>query len=179
MEEGWRGGQLMPSSLSATALLGMTTTTSLLPSQTVTRKVFVQRDYSHGVGVRFAATFPADLSGRIDDESFNYLISKVNRLFDEAERLSLFSILDSLVGCLTAYLIFLCYDSYYDRCLKRVSRLIEDQNEQVWKPKGLLLTDPKDRGLRCIEITIFEPAIRPNGTAAPSDLSGYQETALE
>ena len=162
--------------------MGMTTTTtatSLLPAHTASRRIYIQRDYSHGLSVRFSSNFPDELNGRIDRDAFDFVISKVNRIFDEAEKVSLFSVLDSLIGCLTAYLIFVCYDSYYDRCLKKVTRLIEEQNESVWKPKGLLLTDPKDRGLRMIEITLFEAAVQPNGSPTTKDLSGYQETALE
>jgi hypothetical protein len=131
------------------------------------------------VGVRFTTAFPEELTGRIGSDEFQSVIDKVNRIFDDAEKVSIFSVMDSLLGCLTAYLIFACYDSYYDRCLKRVTRLIEQQNQSVWKPKGLLLTDPKDRGLRVIEITIFETDTHTNGSPATNDLTGYKETTLE
>ena len=165
--------------------MATTTTTSLLAPTRVCRKIYIQRDYSRGVGVRFSSTFPDDLSGRIDSDAFELMISKVNRILDDAERLSLFSVMDSLLGCITAYLIFACYDSYYDRCLKKVTRLIEEQNEVLWKPKGLLLTDPKELGLRCIEIRIFDSGneiAQTNGCSAlpppARDLPGVQETAL-
>lgn len=155
-----------------------TQTAALLPDHSVGRKIYIQRDYSKGLGVRFCPTFPVELTGRIENDAFDFVITKVNRIFDDAERLSVFSVIDSLLGCLTAYLIFTCYDSYYDRCLKRVTRLIQEQNESVWKPKGLLLTDPKDRGLRCIEVTIFETSSAPNPLPGAKDLTSYQETAL-
>ena len=56
---------------------------------------------------------------------------------------------------MTAYLIFFCMDSHYDKTLKKVARYIAEQNEQVYLPRGLMLTDPIERGLRCIEIAIF------------------------
>ena len=58
-------------------------------------------------------------------------------------------------SCMTAYLIFFCMDSHYDKTLKKVARYIAEQNEQVYLPRGLMLTDPIERGLRCIEIAIF------------------------
>lgn len=157
----------------------MSSATALLPAVTATRKIYIQRDYSKGLGVRFSAAFPTELTGKIDNDAFDFVIAKVNRIFDDAERVSIFSIFDSLVGCITAYLIFTCYDSYYERCLKRVTRLIQEQNESVWKPKGLLLTDPKDRGLRCIEITILESTPDSNVASGLKDLTAYQETALD
>ena len=43
--------------------------------------------------------------------------------------------------------------------MKKVSRYIAEQNERVWKPRGLLLTNPIERGLRVIEISVMtEPA---------------------
>lgn len=40
--------------------------------------------------------------------------------------------------------------------LKKVSKYIQEQNEKIYAPQGLLLTDPIERGLRVIEITIYE-----------------------
>lgn len=152
--------------------------TTLLPMQTVGRKIYVQRDYSQGLGVRFATTFPTDLNGRIDAETFDFLIQRMNHIFAKAEAVSFYSVMDSILGCLTAYLSYACCESYYDRCLKKISRLIEDQNETNWKPKGLLLTDPRDRGLRVFEITIFESAFSLNGSGKDAAV-GIKETALE
>uniref|UniRef100_A0A8Q3WKQ1 Golgin A7 n=4 Tax=Boreoeutheria TaxID=1437010 RepID=A0A8Q3WKQ1_HUMAN len=43
-----------------------------------------------------------------------------------------------------------------NRVLKKVSKYIQEQNEKIYAPQGLLLTDPIERGLRVIEITIYE-----------------------
>lgn len=34
--------------------------------------------------------------------------------------------------------------------LKKISRYIKDQNEKIYAPRGLLLTDPIERGLRVV-----------------------------
>ena len=48
---------------------------------------------------------------------------------------------------------------HYEKCLKKVARFVVEQNEQVWTKRGLLITDPIERGLRVIEISILtEPA---------------------
>lgn len=34
--------------------------------------------------------------------------------------------------------------------LKKISKYIQEQNEQVYAPRGLLLTDPVERGMRVV-----------------------------
>ena len=65
-----------------------------------------------------------------------------------------------ITGCLifpfqTAYTIYFCSETHYEKCLKKISRFVVEQNSQVWTKRGLLLTDPIERGLRVIEITIL------------------------
>jgi len=55
----------------------------------------------------------------------------------------------------TAYTIYFCSETHYEKCLKKISRFVVEQNSQVWTKRGLLLTDPIERGLRVIEITIL------------------------
>ncbi|KAM3830952.1 golgin subfamily A member 7 isoform 3-T3 [Vipera latastei] len=43
-----------------------------------------------------------------------------------------------------------------NRVLKKIAKYIQEQNEKIYAPQGLLLTDPIERGLRVIEITIYE-----------------------
>ena len=63
------------------------------------------------------------------------------------------------MACLTAYIIYFCAETHYEKCLKKVSRFVHEQNEQVWTKHGLLVTDPVERGLRVVEISLLtEPA---------------------
>jgi hypothetical protein len=78
------------------------------------------------------------------------------------------------MACLTAYIIYFCAETHYEKCLKKVSRFVHEQNEQVrwknlvnvlntssqvWTKHGLLITDPVERGLRVVEISLLtEPA---------------------
>lgn len=62
---------------------------------------------------------------------------------------------ESCCACLSAYFLFLCVEPYYDKCARKVADFIEEQNDLRWRRRGLLVTDPLERGLRVIEITIF------------------------
>ena len=43
------------------------------------RKVFIQRDYSEGSGVRFQTRFPVELQDKIEREQFEYTVKMMNR----------------------------------------------------------------------------------------------------
>lgn len=125
------------------------------PSQPRYKKVFIQRDYTHGTAVRFQTTFPNELEGYIDPESFQYLVNNVNLMYGQGEKMSGRTFCESCCACLTAYCLYLCIESYYDKCARKVGDFIAEQNDLRWKRRGLLVTDPLERGLRVIEITIF------------------------
>ena len=55
---------------------------------------------------------------------------------------------------MTAYLINICMESHYEKYMRKTRDYINEQNDLVWKPRGLYVTDPIDRGLRILEITI-------------------------
>lgn len=99
---------------------------------------------------------PAELENRIDRQQFEETVRTLNNLYAEAEKLGGQSYLEGCLACLTAYTIFLCMETHYEKVLKKVSKYIQEQNEKIYAPQGLLLTDPIERGLRVIEITIYE-----------------------
>ena len=70
------------------------------------------------------------------------------------------------MACLTAYVIYFCTETHYEKCLKKVSRFVHEQNDQVWTKRGLLITDPIELGLRVVEISLLtEPALQPQTTS--------------
>ncbi|XP_072238685.1 golgin subfamily A member 7 [Leuresthes tenuis] len=119
-------------------------------------KVFIQRDYSSGIICKFQTKFPSELDLRLTKQQFEETIQTLNNLYAEAEKLGGESYLEGCLACMTAYTIFLCMETHYEKVLKKIARYIKDQNEKIFAPSGLLLTDPIERGLRVVEITIFE-----------------------
>lgn len=122
-------------------------------------KVFVQRDYNEGTLVKFQTRFPAELEDRIERQAFEYTVNQLNAIYAEAEKASCSTYCKGCLACLTAYLIYLCTETHYEKCLRKVAKFVVEQNERVYAPRGLLITDPTERGLRVIEISILnEPA---------------------
>ncbi|CAH8521190.1 unnamed protein product [Schistosoma mattheei] len=119
-------------------------------------RIFIQRDYSSGTAVRFQTLpMPLQLRGRIPPNRYADAIARLNKLFDEAETINSSVCLENLFGCLTAYLIFLCMKTHYDKVLHKVTLAVADLNEKLFLPNGLLMIDPSERGLRVIELCIF------------------------
>jgi len=119
------------------------------------QRVFLQRDYRLGVAIRFMTDFPIELSERIDPKAFDYTLKEINEIFEEAEQFTCTAFCESCLGFITANLYWFCRDSRYEKALKRISKFIAEQNQCVYLPNSLYLTDPVVRGLRCIEISVI------------------------
>ena len=78
-------------------------------------KVFIQRDYSEGVGVKFDTKLPAELQGKIDPAEFEQVIERINSIYGDAERLSARTCFENCCACLTAYLLLACMPTSYEK----------------------------------------------------------------
>ncbi|KAJ1525330.1 hypothetical protein ONE63_010151 [Megalurothrips usitatus] len=124
-------------------------------------KVFVQRDYSDGTMIKFQTRFPPELEDKIERQAFEYTINNLNNIFMEAEEASCSTYCEGCLACLTAYLMYICVQTHFEKCLRKVAKFVVEQNERVYQPRGLLLTNPVDRGLRVIEITVLDQPMVP------------------
>ncbi|XP_016145327.1 golgin subfamily A member 7B-like isoform X1 [Sinocyclocheilus grahami] len=125
-------------------------------SASLANKVFIQRDYTDGTVCKFQTKFPSELDSRIERTLFEDTVKMLNNYYAEAEKIGGQSYIEGCLACLTVYLVFLCIETRYDKVLKKISRYIQEQNEKVYAPRGLLITDPIERGMRVIEISVYE-----------------------
>ncbi|KAH8247010.1 hypothetical protein KR032_006821 [Drosophila birchii] len=146
---GGGGGSGTPAGGNSTALQGV-------GGGVVFSKVFIQRDYSEGTSVKFHTRLPAELDGMIERHVFEATINRLNEFYAEAEEGSCGTYCEGCIGCITAYLIYMCSETHYEKTLRKISKFVASQNERIYNPKGLQLIDPTYRGLRVIEITIFD-----------------------
>uniref|UniRef100_A0A6I8P891 Golgin A7 family member B n=1 Tax=Ornithorhynchus anatinus TaxID=9258 RepID=A0A6I8P891_ORNAN len=140
-------------------------------SASLATKVFVQRDYSDGTICQFQTKFPPELDSRIERQLFEETVKTLNNFYAEAEKIGGSSYLEGCLACATAYFIFLCMETHYEKVLKKISRYIQDQNEKIFAPRGLLLTDPVERGMRVMEISIYEDRCS-SGSSSSGSSSG-------
>ncbi|KAF0037699.1 hypothetical protein F2P81_010573 [Scophthalmus maximus] len=121
-------------------------------SASLANKVFVQRDYSEGTTCKFQTKFPSELESRIERTLFEDTVKTLNNYYAEAEKIGGQSYLEGCLACATAYLIFLCMETRYEKVLKKIAKYIQEQNEKVYAPRGLLITDPIERGMRVVSL---------------------------
>uniref|UniRef100_A0A8C4Z8N5 Golgin subfamily A member 7 n=1 Tax=Gadus morhua TaxID=8049 RepID=A0A8C4Z8N5_GADMO len=81
----------------------------------VAAKVFIQRDYTNGTVCQFQTKFPSELETRIDKTQFEETVRTLNNLYAEAEKLGGQSYLEGCLACLTAYTVFLCMETHYEK----------------------------------------------------------------
>eukprot|EP00035_Acanthoeca_spectabilis_P007039 m.131739 g.131739 ORF g.131739 m.131739 type:complete len:139 (-) comp13770_c0_seq2:1973-2389(-) len=117
-------------------------------------RAFVNRDYSKGVEPRFEAEpLPVKLEGLLTPEQLKETITKINSFFEEAEAHTSSLYWRNFANCLVGYVADFCLANPYDKHMKEMSAYVQEQNKLVYNPRGLVLIDPLDRGLRVIEIT--------------------------
>ena len=119
------------------------------------RKIFVERDYSDGIIVKFVKDFPPTLEGIISHENWTETIEKINSHFANAEKVCLGSIVESTLGLCTCYISRLFIKTEYQKELVKLRAYIENQNRNIFLPVGLCIADPMERGLRIIEVNIL------------------------
>ncbi|XP_039906022.1 golgin subfamily A member 7-like isoform X2 [Simochromis diagramma] len=81
----------------------------------ITAKVFIQRDYSSGTMCQFQTKFPSELENRIDKQQFEETVRALNNMYTEAEKLGSQSYIEGCLACLTAYTVFLCMETHYEK----------------------------------------------------------------
>ena len=55
----------------------------------------------------------------------------MNSMYAEAGKANCATFCEGVMACLTAYLIYFCSETHYEKCLKNVARFVVEQNEQV------------------------------------------------
>lgn len=119
-------------------------------------KVFVQRDYSEGTSVKFQSKFPHELEGMVERHVFENTINTLNNFYRQAEKMNSSSFCEGCLACISAYLLYLCVETHYEKYVKQAASFIDHQNETIYVPRGLYITDPLERGLRVVEITLLD-----------------------
>ncbi|XP_051778912.1 golgin subfamily A member 7B isoform X3 [Erpetoichthys calabaricus] len=84
-------------------------------SASLATKVFIQRDYSEGTVCQFQTKFPAELDSRIERQLFEDTVKTLNGFYTEAEKIGGQSYLEGCLACTTAYIIFLCMETRYEK----------------------------------------------------------------
>ncbi|XP_055334486.1 golgin subfamily A member 7-like isoform X6 [Paramacrobiotus metropolitanus] len=61
-------------------------------------RVFIERDYSQGLTLRFSSVFPQELERKMSKEDFEFVIHAFNDLYARAERITFATILENVAS---------------------------------------------------------------------------------
>ncbi|CAB3406146.1 unnamed protein product [Caenorhabditis bovis] len=146
------------------------------------RRVFIQRDYSKGLDVRFETEFPPRFTGMIPRDVWENTIHRINKIFEDAEAINARTIFETVLGCVTCYCSRLVSTSIFDKKLIELKEFLKRENSEIYHKAGLHIMNPMERGLRVIEIsilnTIEEPPTRPDGNSLSVNVHGYNSPVL-
>ncbi|XP_078724089.1 golgin subfamily A member 7 isoform X2 [Lampetra fluviatilis] len=97
-------------------------------------KVYVQRDYSEGTSCRFQIKFLPELEPRIEKNLFEDTVRTFNKLYTEAEKIGAHSYVESCLGCLTGYTLFMCMETRYEKEDLQVRARAEREDLRATRP---------------------------------------------
>eukprot|EP00127_Corallochytrium_limacisporum_P000124 Clim_evm7s5 gene=Clim_evmTU7s5 len=112
----------------------------------------VERDYRKGLDVRFDWQVPDSLMGKIDSRAFEATVGELNAMFADAHKWSVHTYLRGFLNCCTWCIVDAVQRPQYELALDQISDYIARKNQDLFEPMGYHLTDPRDYGLRMMEV---------------------------
>jgi len=119
------------------------------------REIFrVERDYTGGELVQFAATYPLELEGRITPTQFLETINAINELLISAHSIR-HSFINNVLAVFTLQISQLFVTSHYEKEMRRLERLVKDLNTELYNPVGLNILWPRKVAFLFLEIEYY------------------------
>ncbi|PIO75129.1 hypothetical protein TELCIR_02841 [Teladorsagia circumcincta] len=111
------------------------------------------------MGLWLDAAGQDQIRGRqIDEDTWNKFICELNYRYEIAEKVSSATVMETIFGCLSCYLIKLCKRPSFYKQLDEIAEFIEYCNRDILIPRGLYAKNPIEKGFRVLEIyLIYEP----------------------
>ncbi|GAB1223181.1 hypothetical protein ENUP19_0136G0017 [Entamoeba nuttalli] len=114
--------------------------------------VSIDRDYSKGLTPRFFTTLPPQLTGLIEKNEFERIITQINQYFIEAENITWKTIIEESCSCLSCGLTNCCFKNQYHRKMIELQEYLIQLNRKF---PSLQFIHPINNGFLCFEISIF------------------------
>ncbi|KAF7639654.1 Erf4 domain-containing protein [Meloidogyne graminicola] len=120
------------------------------------KKIYIQRDYSRALVIRFSTEFPEELENYVDNKLWTDFVNNLNQIYFDAEKLSSRAYLENIISLLTCHLSRLCFKSYWTKKLEEAEFLIDEINQQHFVKEGIYVGNPLDKGFRVIEVVLLD-----------------------
>lgn len=132
-----------------------TTTTTKVDKFMVVGNAFVQRDYSDGESrdINFESEkFPPQLENRLEPQVFTQCINEINFIFKPLAKKTSYNLIESWVSMFTCFL----WRTRFSKTIARLDDLLDQQNKEIFIPRGLQILNPYRTGFRNIQIVMYK-----------------------
>jgi len=116
--------------------------------------VRVERDYSGGELVQLYPTYPLEFEGRVTPTQFQASINEINEVLISAYSLRS-SAFEHILGVMTLYLSTLILETHYEKEMRRLARLFDRLNREIFHPVGLSLVWPRKSAFLFLDIEYY------------------------
>ncbi|KAG8984942.1 hypothetical protein FRB94_005910 [Tulasnella sp. JGI-2019a] len=116
--------------------------------------VRVERDYSGGELVQLYPTYPLEFEGRVTPTQFQASINEINEILISAYSLRS-SAFENILGVMTLYLSTLILETHYEKEMRRLARLFDRLNREIFNPAGLNLVWPRKSAFLFLDIEYY------------------------
>jgi len=114
----------------------------------------VERDYTGGEVIQFSPSYPLELEGRITPTQFLESVNLINEVLISAHSLR-HSLLENVLAVFTLQLSRLAQTSHYEKEMRRLRRMIDDLNAEMYNPVGLNILWPESVAFLFLEIEYY------------------------
>ncbi|KAI0077410.1 hypothetical protein K474DRAFT_1596103 [Panus rudis PR-1116 ss-1] len=121
--------------------------------------VRIERDYSGGEIVQFAAVYPLELEGRITPTQFLETVNAINEILISAHSLK-HSFIENVLSFFTLQLSRVVMTSHYQKEMRRLRQVIDEFNRRLYNPVGLNILWPQNVAFMFLEIEYYVSHIR-------------------
>lgn len=86
----------------------------------------------------------------MDPEQYHRTLARINRYYQDGETSTYMQLLESVVGCVSLYSLYCCYDGSLVRQMRQMDDFIESENKLIYVQRGLLIVNPLYNGNRYV-----------------------------
>lgn len=132
---------------------------------TVVGNAYVQRDYSSGESrnIEFEVDkFPPQLHNRLEMNVFRTCIGEINLVFKPLGKRTCYNFIESWLTMFTCFLV----PTKFQKVIQRLDDLLDQQNREIFIPRGLQILSPYRTGFRNVQIVMFKIPPHPDSQKA-------------
>ncbi|KHJ99256.1 hypothetical protein OESDEN_00745, partial [Oesophagostomum dentatum] len=87
---------------------------------------------------------------KIDEDTWTKFICELNYEYENAEKITTRTVMETLLGCLSCYISRFCMRPSFYKRLDEIAEFFERTNREILIPRGLYAKNPIEKGFRVV-----------------------------